>query len=104
MINSAFLVTIAYGFLALVGGMLAYKKVGSKASLISGSISGVLLLLTGILQLQNPSLGVTFAEIITGGLIVVFTIRLIKTKKLMPAGLMLTAGLVSLGVLVSPSI
>ena len=95
---------IAYGLLALVGGIIAYRKVNSKMSLISGSISGVLLLVAAVMQLQGIPLGLLFAKIITAVLVVVFGIRLFKTRKFMPAGLMLLAGLVTFGVMVAGSI
>jgi uncharacterized membrane protein (UPF0136 family) len=95
---------IAYGLLALIGGIIAYKKVNSKMSLISGTISGVLLLIAGVMQWQGLPLGLLFAKIITALLVVVFGIRLFKTRKFMPAGLMLLAGLVTFGVMVAGSI
>ncbi len=36
--------TLAYGIVSLVGGLIGYFKAGSKVSLISGGISGILLL------------------------------------------------------------
>ncbi|MDY7013531.1 MAG: TMEM14 family protein, partial [Cyanobacteriota bacterium] len=42
--NFSIIAAIAYGLLALFGGIMGYVKVKSKASLISGTISGVLLI------------------------------------------------------------
>ena len=36
----ATLATLIYGIISLLGGLIGYFQVGSKASLISGSISG----------------------------------------------------------------
>lgn len=88
---------IAYGLLALVGGVMGYQKAKSKISLISGGISGVLLILAGILALNGIDSGLILAAFISAVLIVVFTIRLVKTKKMMPAGLMIVTGLIALG-------
>lgn len=88
---------IAYGILAIVGGVLGYAKVGSQASLISGIISGILLILSGIVQQQGIAWGLPFSMAITLVLIVVFVVRLSKTRKFMPAGLMIIAGLAALG-------
>ncbi|MGB3403658.1 MAG: TMEM14 family protein [Microcoleaceae cyanobacterium] len=88
---------IAYGLLALVGGVMGYQKAKSKISLISGGISGVLLILAGILAFNGIDSGLILAAFISAVLIVVFTIRLVKTKKMMPAGLMIVTGLIALG-------
>ncbi|MDG2614677.1 TMEM14 family protein [Thermoleptolyngbya sichuanensis XZ-Cy5] len=87
---------IAYGLLALVGGIIGYRQAGSQASLISGSISGALLLLSGILQAAGISWARGLGVLITGTLVVVFITRWIKTQKTMPALLMIMAGLASL--------
>lgn len=87
---------IAYGILALVGGIMGYAKVKSKPSLISGVISGALLLIGGLLALQGSAIGLTLSTIVTGVLIVVFLIRLFKTRKFMPAGLMAIAGVLAI--------
>jgi uncharacterized membrane protein (UPF0136 family) len=91
---------IAYGTLALVGGIVAYTKVQSKMSLISGSVSGILLIVSGLLQLQSQSLGLTLATSLTAALILVFVVRLVKTRKFMPAGLMMILGVPALAVMV----
>ena len=90
---------IAYGILALVGGIIGYVQVKSKMSLISGVISGILLIVSGIAQLQGMTWGGTLAAIVTAVLIVVFVMRLTKTRKFMPAGLMAIAGIFALSAL-----
>ena len=98
--NLANIATFAYGILALVGGIIGYVQVKSKMSLISGLISGILLLGSGVLMLQGQTVSLILALVVTSALIIVFAIRLIKTRKFMPAGLMLGAGLVTLVCLV----
>ncbi|MGF1538701.1 MAG: TMEM14 family protein [Elainellaceae cyanobacterium] len=90
------LAAIAYGILAIVGGVMGYKSAGSKPSLISGVISGVLLILGGILQLAGVLWGEILAAIVAAVLVVVFAVRLAKTRRFMPAGLMLVAGVLVL--------
>lgn len=94
--NIAILASIAYGLLSIVGGIVGYTKVKSKVSLISGSISGILLIAAGYLQLQALTIGLIIAQIITLLLVIVFAIRFSKTRKLMPAGLMLLLGTITL--------
>lgn len=90
---------IAYGIIAIAGGIIGYVQAGSKASLISGSISGLLLIFASVMQLQGQAWGLTLAAIITAILIIVFAIRLAKTRKFMPAGLMAILGLLALVVI-----
>lgn len=87
---------ILYGLLSIVGGVIGYKTAGSKVSLISGGISGVLLLVGGIASFLGQSWGLILATIITAILIIVFIARLLKTKKFMPAGLMIMGGVIVL--------
>ena len=95
------IVAIAYGVLAGVGGILGYTKVGSKMSLISGMVSGVLLILSGILMRTAMLNGLVLATVVTGVLLVVFAIRLAKTRKFMPAGLMVITGIGAIAVFIS---
>ena len=92
----AVIATIAYGIITLIGGLIGYIKAKSQASLISGVISGTLLIICGLLQLQGQSWALILARILTLILIVVFALRLKKTGKFMPAGIMLTLGVISL--------
>ena len=77
-----------YIVLLLVGGLFGFLKAGSKVSLITSSVSAVLLMLTTLRSVFQPAFRQTAAEIIMAALVVVFTIRLAKTKKFMPSGLM----------------
>lgn len=97
--NPGIVAAIAYGILALVGGIIGYVQAQSKASLISGSVSGLVLIFGGIMHLQGQAWGLVLATIVTVILVIVFTIRLAKTRKFMPAGLMTVLGLVALGVM-----
>ena len=53
------IVAIAYGIFVGIGGVLGYAQAKSKASLISGSICGVLLLIAGVMQLQDSEYRLT---------------------------------------------
>lgn len=88
---------IGYGILTLIGGIMGYVKAKSQASLISGLVSGSLLIFAGTAQLMGQSWGLILAAAISAALVVVFILRLVKTRKFMPAGLLILASLASLG-------
>lgn len=94
--NTATIATVSYGIISILGGISGYIKAKSKISLISGVISGVALIIAAFVQLQQFSFGSTMAQVITLLLIAVFAVRLIKTRKFMPAGLMLILGIITL--------
>ncbi|MFM7427495.1 MAG: TMEM14 family protein [Elainella sp.] len=87
---------VLYGGLAVAGGILGYLKARSQVSLISGLVSGLLLICSGIAHQQGVSWGQGVALVITVALIGVFGLRWFKTRKFMPAGLMVLAGLLAL--------
>lgn len=97
--NPGVVAAIAYGILAVVGGAIGYKQAQSKASLISGTVSGLLLILGGVLRSLGQVWGLGLAAIVTAILVIIFTTRLIKTRKFMPAGLMTILGVVALVVM-----
>lgn len=92
----ATMAAIGYGILAGVGGVLGYAKAGSQTSLISGLLSGILLIVGGVAHQQNLTWGFPLSIVTTIALIIVFVIRLAKTRKFMPAGLMVVAGILAL--------
>lgn len=96
MLTPELIATVFYGLLSIVGGVIGYIKSQSKVSLISGGVSGLLLLiLAGIMNAGNQW-AVTVSAIIIALLIVVFVVRWFKTKKLIPAVPMIFFGVVSL--------
>ncbi len=90
------LVTLVYGILAIVGGAIGYKQAGSQASLISGMISGFLLLIAAYMLYGRSPAGPLLAGVVSLVLVIVFIIRLAKTRKFMPAGLMIIVGVINL--------
>lgn len=87
---------LVYGTLSIVGGIIGYKNAGSKVSLMSGVITGILLVIGALAQFQGQKWGLYLALFITLLLLIVFAIRLTKTRKFMPAGLMVILGVVTL--------
>jgi uncharacterized membrane protein (UPF0136 family) len=85
-----------YIVLLLVGGLIGFLKAGSKISLITSSVSAALLVLTAMPGVFTPIFRRNLADVIMAALLVVFAIRLTKTKKFMPSGMMLVLTLVAL--------
>lgn len=86
---------IIYGALMLLGGIFGFVKAGSKASLVMGIISGILIFAGVALLGPAYTTGravITFTSFILSG---VFGIRLVKTRKFMPAGMLLVLSLVA---------
>jgi uncharacterized membrane protein (UPF0136 family) len=85
-----------YIVLLLVGGMIGFFKAGSKISLITSSVAAALLILTTLPGVFTYTFRRNLAELIMAVLLVVFAIRLSKTKKFMPSGMMLVVTLAAL--------
>lgn len=96
MSNLPAITTLIFGILAIVGGAIGYKQAGSQMSLMSGVISGLLLLIAAYLLFGGNALGPLISGIVSLLLIIVFIIRLAKTRKFMPAGLMIIFGVINL--------
>lgn len=90
------IIALIYGILAMVGGIVGYLKARSKPSLISGIVSGLLLIIGALRAAQGITSGLWVVKIVTLVLVIVFIIRLVKTKKFMPAGLMVIGGVATL--------
>lgn len=85
---------LVFGILVSLGGVFGFLKAKSKASLLSGLISGALLITCHSMSRRNPESGFLCGMVVTGLLIVVFGIRLFKTKKFMPSGMLLVLSIV----------
>jgi len=79
----------AYIVLLLVGGLIGFLKAGSRISLLTSAISAAVLVVTTLPAVFQPGFRRAAAEIVMALLLVVFAVRLTKTKKFMPSGLML---------------
>jgi uncharacterized membrane protein (UPF0136 family) len=86
--NSATILWI-YIVLLLIGGLIGFLKAGSKVSLISSSVASAVLIIASIRSLFQPGAQQIIIETVLAALLVVFAVRLTKTKKFMPSGLML---------------
>jgi uncharacterized membrane protein (UPF0136 family) len=79
---------IVFGVLTVAGGVVGYVKAGSVASIIGGSITGVLLLVAAFLLPEHRAIGLATAFIISLLLAAQFAPKFIRTGRIMPAGMM----------------
>ena len=82
----------AYIVLLAAGGLVGFLKAGSKASLIASASFAAALILCAIGVISPPRA----ADILLAVLLVFFALRLTKTKKFMPNGLMLALTIAAL--------
>jgi uncharacterized membrane protein (UPF0136 family) len=82
---------LIFGVLTIAGGVVGFVKAKSKASLIAGGISGLLLIGASYMlwhcQCSNRA-GLILALVVSVALAGRFLPGFLKTKKWMPAGLM----------------
>ena len=88
MLGPAKIYFIVFGLLTIIGGVIGYASKGSMASIIAGSISGVLILLAAFLLPNNVTAGLVLAGVISIALAGRFVPAFIKTGDFMPAGMM----------------
>ena len=81
-----------YIVLLVAGGLVGFLKAGSKASLIASASFAAALILCAIGVISPPRV----ADILLAVLLVFFALRLTKTKKFMPNGLMLVLTIAAL--------
>jgi len=84
------LIVALYGCFLLSGAYFGLKA-GSKISMIMGIISGLIVLFGSYLITVDASKGYFLIASISSFLSLIFLIRLIKTHKFMPAGMLLGA-------------
>jgi uncharacterized membrane protein (UPF0136 family) len=90
--NFANTVLWIYIVLLVIGGMIGFLKAKSQVSLIMSVAFAAALSLCAIGIIFQPYV----ADILLTLLLIVFAIRLAKTKKFMPSGLMLIVTLIAL--------
>ncbi len=84
-----------YGLLVLVGGVIGYVKAKSRASLVSGIGFGVLLgLASRLVSSGSVRVGAGLGVVLALALLGRFLPAFMKTKKVMPAGLVVALGAV----------
>ena len=89
------IVLMIYGVMLIAGGWMG-AKAGSKVSLIAGSISGICVFIGLWMAAKDPALGYGFLSALTALLSIMFLVRVIKTKKFMPSGMLLVLSAMAL--------
>ena len=85
-----------YIVLLLVGGLIGFFKAKSKVSLITSAVFAAVLILAMLPGIFQPAFARNLVNVILALLLVVFAVRLAKTKKFMPSGLMLVVTIAAL--------
>jgi len=80
---------VAFALIVLFGGVVGFTKAKSKASLIAGIISSILLLGAFLLAGHDVRLGLWLGDFTAVLLYIIFHIRYNKVKKFMPSGFMM---------------
>ena len=88
MIGPAKIYFIIFGLLTIIGGVIGYASKGSTASIVAGSISGILLLLGAYLLGSNVTAGLAIVGIVSILLAGRFLPAFMKGGGFMPAGMM----------------
>lgn len=88
MIGPAKIYFIIFGLFTIVGGVMGYVKAGSTASLMAGSVSGILLLIAAFLLPNYLAAGLILAGLVSLALAGRFVPAFMKTGQVMPAALM----------------
>jgi uncharacterized membrane protein (UPF0136 family) len=70
---------VFFGLVSLVLGILGFVKAKSRASLFAGGVSGVLLVVAGMMALKNPPVGYVVGAVVSGLLMGRFLPVFLKT-------------------------
>jgi uncharacterized membrane protein (UPF0136 family) len=88
-----------YIILLLIGGLIGFFKGRSKVSLITSAVAAAVLVLTRLPGIFTPSFSRDLSDVVMAALLVIFAIRLAKSKRFIPSGLMLMLTVIVLALL-----
>lgn len=89
-LSAARIASSTYGLVALAGGTMGFVSAGSKASLIAGGISGLLLLAAAALMPRKTAIGLVLALLVSLALVGRFAPAALQTQK--PVALVMSLG------------
>lgn len=98
--NYGQIVLVVFALFIETGGIIAYLLKKSKPSLIAGAVSGGVLIIAFVVTFFRLSLGLWIGAVVGLLLCIVFGIRLARTRKFMPSGMLLLVSAVASAVLV----
>ncbi len=96
MLRVAVGVTLCLGLVTILGGLMGYMKARSRVSLAMGVGFGTALVVVGIAGVMGWDLASNAGAMLSGVLLVVFGIRYVRTKKMMPMGVLAILSLAGL--------
>ncbi len=89
-------ITLCLGLVTVLGGLIGHVKARSRVSLAMGVGFGTALLVVGIAGVIGWERTFHVSATLSGVLLVVFGIRYVRTKKMMPMGILAIFSLASL--------
>jgi len=91
-------VFLVYAALLFVEAGVSYRSSGSRPTLIAGMCSGAIVVVAAILILLNVPIAASIGLGVLLAMLGVFGSRFMKTRAFFPAGLMMIASLMAMGV------
>jgi len=88
MLEPAKIYFLVFGVLTIAGGIMGYVKARSVASIIAGTITGILLIVAAYFLPTQREIGLVLALLTSAILAGQFIPRFLRTRRMMPAGLM----------------
>lgn len=76
---------IVYGIAVAAGGVMGYVEAKSIMSILTGGLTGVLLIIAGVVSASQPKVGYGAATVLALALLGFFVYRFMSTHKMMPA-------------------
>ncbi len=95
--QTAQMILAGYGVFLFLGAFMGLKA-GSRVSLIMGIVVSLIVGVGVYLTESDPIQGFQILTGVSGLLALVFAIRLLKTRKFMPAGMLLIVSLAACGI------
>ncbi len=89
-------ISLLFGLLTIVGGVIGYIKAGSTASLIAGGVSGTLLILFTLMYIKQKAWAVYGILAVSVLLFARFITPFLETYAIMPAGLMVVLSAINI--------
>ena len=79
---------VVFGALTIIGGIIGYVKAGSVPSIVAGCITGILLIVAGLILPEHRAWGLGLGLIVSLLLAAQFIPKFVRTGRVMPAGMM----------------